>query len=235
MYSNQVNNHGCHGCHGHHRHGCHGCHGCHEHHHHGCRKKKVNCHSKPIIAVDKECDHHHHQPHVFPKQGGSIIPCASRDTNLKSKTNGDPDNLVFVGFGQDEDDQFTNFSNTLNLSGKPDTAFTMPRAGYLTDFSATFTSLEDKSFSGKTITVHATVYRADKDSNMFHATNAKIDLNPTYTGSIDEGDMAIGTANFSPIPLSVGERILVVFYMTSNAQNTSIDIDCKLGAGLTIL
>lgn len=86
-------------------------------------------------------------------------------------------------------------------------SFVMPRNGTVTGIAATFSLVSSEGDTlipeGATVTVHAQLYSAPPGSNVFTAIGEVLNLTPTFTDPL------------TPVDVTVGIRLLFVFYATA--------------------
>lgn len=198
MNSNNFKLHGCSGCGGSggSRHGSSGCFRVDTGH--------VNCNLGPFRAIDAAC--------IIPTvDTGSIIPFASGlvPVALTSLVGGLAGIPFFIGFGTAIPSPVV-LGTTIDLTGLINEAFSVPRAGSITAISAAYTITTALSIA-TTATVNAQVYRAPAGSNTFSPTGISVNLAPTLTNLLTVGTTLSGSASFAPVPVSVGDRLLMVF------------------------
>jgi BclB C-terminal domain-containing protein len=221
MNSNNFINHGCSGC---------GGGGGSRHGNSGCFRKdtgQINCNVGPFTAIDAACI----PPTV---NTGSIIAFSSGIVPaVLTSVAGLVGTSSQIGFG-------TSFANivilgngTIDLSLLPNEAFTVPRTGNLTAISATFTATA-AVILGATATIHAQIYRAPVGSSVFSPTNATVDLAPPLPSPIAIGNLSFGSATFAPIPVAVGDRLVMVFSVTAPGLVGTAAVTGTASAGITI-
>lgn len=125
-------------------------------------------------------------------------------------------------------------NNTIDLSGLLSEAFSVPRNGNITAISAAFNYFLDPNRGGLT-TITAQIYRAPVGSNIFTATNVRVDLAPPVAG-VPAG-ITFGSANVEPVPVSAGDRLLMVFYISSiiNPPALNFSVEGTASAGINIV
>lgn len=165
------------------------------------------CHTLgPIRAIDQNC-----LPPVTAQ--GSIIPFASGavPVALTSLAEGLVGTPFFLGFGTAVPGVFVGENIILpTVGGLLNEAFTVPRTGSITSISATFTITVALSVT-PTATVRAQIYRAPAGSDIFAPTTAFVDLSPELTTALAVGTTLSGTAVTVPVPVTAGDRLLMVF------------------------
>ena len=184
----------------------------------------------PFLAVDAAC--------INPQQPtaeGSIIPFSSGVTPvaLTSLVTGLIATPSLIGFGSAVPG-VTLLGNTLDLSGVVTEAFTVPRAGSITGLSASFSATVAIALIGST-TVTATIYRAPAGSTTYTATDATVNLAPAFTGAIALGATAFGSGSFAPVPVTAGDKLLMVYSITTTGVAVAQVLTGTASAGITIL
>lgn len=113
-------------------------------------------------------------------------------------------------------------------------AFSFSRSGKITAISASFTTtIGINSLAGIT-TINARIYLAPEGSTVFTATNATVDLAPSFSGIISTGETAFGSAIITPVPLTMGDRLLMVFSISTNGVTVAQTITGTVSAGITV-
>jgi len=180
----------------------------------------------PFVAIDAACI-------TPPVATGSLIPFASGTVPviLVSLATGLVDTVSLVGFGTSIPGVSLVGTN-IDLSALVGTeAFSVSRAGSITSISATFSATVGVTIIGSA-TVRAQVYHAVAGSNVFTPTTAFVDLAPALS-TVVLGTLASGTANVTPVPVSAGDRLLMVFSVTSTGVLTTLTGNAS--AGITIV
>lgn len=197
----------------------------------GCSSRGMECHALgPFLAVDAAC--------ITPSQpatGGSIIPFSSGVTPvvLTSLVTGLIATPSLIGFGTAVPG-VTLVGNTLDLSGVVTEAFTVPRAGSITGLSASFSATVAIALVGST-TVTATIYRAPAGSTIYTATDATVNLAPAFTGAIALGATAFGSGSFAPVAVSAGDKLVMVYSITTTGVAVAQVLTGTASAGITIV
>ena len=154
-------------------------------------------------------------------QGGSIIPFSSGSQTVVENILGN--NLAsLIGFGSSVD-LVPIANNTINLTAVLSEAFSVPRDGDITAISASYTTLEGLVESGF-VTIRAQIFLAPAGSNTFTGTSASVDLVPSITEPVPLGLLVFGSATFPPVPVAAGDRLLMVFYISSLQAETAVDL-----------
>ncbi|MGE7091266.1 exosporium glycoprotein BclB-related protein [Lysinibacillus sp. NPDC048646] len=188
----------------------------------------------PFVAIDINCIN----TPVDNNEGlGSIIPFSSGITTsvVLSINNATGTVGSLIGFGTAINGAAAILvGNTIDLTGFLTEAFSVPRNGNITAISATFNYFLDLNRSGLT-TITAQIYRAPVGSNIFTATNARVDLAPPVTG-VPAG-ITFGSAEIEPVPVSTGDRLLMVFFISSviNPPASTFGISGAASAGINIV
>jgi BclB C-terminal domain-containing protein len=146
----------------------------------------------------------------------------------------------FVGFGSSAPGLDV-FGTTINLTGTAlgpilNFAFTMPRDGTLTSLNAFFSVTTAIGVALGDYQIHAQMFLSQSPtSNVFDAlAPTDIALTPTLPGlGITLGDVATGSAAFN-IPVSAGDRLLLVFYVEPPALSVAASVIGYASAGLAI-
>jgi len=126
-------------------------------------------------------------------------------------------------------------NNSIDLTNFLTEAFVVSRAGKITAISATFTTIAGVIFDGS-VTIRAQIFLAPKGSNIFTGTSASIDLAPPITGPDPTAQITFASANTPPVQVNVGDRLIMVFYISSTTGN--VDVDLIIGdanAGINIV
>ncbi|QDQ00974.1 hypothetical protein FOH38_11160 [Lysinibacillus fusiformis] len=199
----------------------------------GCSSKHNNeCNALgPFIAVDAACI----QPPPPNTARGSIIAFSSGITTVELATvlNGAISVPSLIGFGSATPGVVI-AGTTIDLSAIVTEAFAVPRAGNITAISASFNAFVTAGIVGST-TIRAQIYRAPAGSNMYTATNAFVDLAPAITGPISLGETAFNSADVSPVPVAVGDKLLMVYSIVATSGITVAQtITGTASAGITI-
>jgi len=123
----------------------------------------------------------------------------------------------------------------INLLGLINYSFSVPRAGNLTAISASFTTTLAISL-GSDALVQARIYRAPSGSTTFSPTSALVNLTPAIPIIALPGTYRSGTATFAPISVAAGERLLMVFSITTTtglALATTVTGSASAGLSIT--
>lgn len=126
-------------------------------------------------------------------------------------------------------------NNTIDLTNLFNEAFPVPCDGKITAISASFFPFDEFIFEGS-ITIRAQIFLAPKGSNIFTGTSASVDLAPPITDPFPFGQIAFASANIPPVPVTVDDRLLMVFYISSATDTFGIaDILGKASAAINIV
>jgi len=221
MNSNNFKLHGCNGCGGS-RHGSSGCFRFDTGHN--------NCNLGPFTAIDAACI----PPTV---NTGSIIAFSSGTVPaLLTSVLGLAGTSSQIGFGTSLANVTILGNNTLNLSLLPNEAFTVPRAGSLTAVSATFTATAAATVAlGVPATISAQVYRAAIGETVFSPIGAIVNLAPPLPNPIAIGNTSFGSVTFPPVPVAVGDRLVMVFSVSAPGSIVALSVVAgTASAGITI-
>ncbi|MFJ7916570.1 MULTISPECIES: hypothetical protein [unclassified Lysinibacillus] len=126
--------------------------------------------------------------------------------------------------------------NTINLNGTTSEAFTVPCEGNITAISASFSPLRSLPLVEGSVTIRAQIFQAPAGSNIFTGTNAFIDLTPALTlPVITLGQIIYAAGNIPPLSISVGDCLLMVFYIPSTTIHLPVNIIGSASAGINIV
>ncbi|KOO51894.1 exosporium glycoprotein BclB-related protein [Viridibacillus arvi] len=194
----------------------------------GCANN-TNCTSLgPFTAVDAACI-------TTPALTGTIVPFASGTIPvvLVTLAGGLVGTSSLVGFGT-AIPGVSLVGNNIDLSAATGTeAFSVPRAGSITSISASLSATVALTLVGGTATVRAQVYRAVAGSNVFSPTTAFVDLSPALS-TIAVGTITSGTANVAPVSVAAGDRLLMVYSVTTTGIALATTITGNASAGINI-
>ncbi|MFJ8514051.1 exosporium glycoprotein BclB-related protein [Lysinibacillus xylanilyticus] len=193
----------------------------------GCANQNNQCNALgPFEAIDAACI-------TTPPATGSIIPFASGTVPvaLAAVAGGAIGTVSMVGFGT-AIPGVTLTGTNIDLSAVTGTeAFSVPRDGTITSISATLSvTLAVPTFTG-TATVRAQIYRAPAGSNIFSPTDAFVDLAPALT-SLAVGVITFGTRNVTPVPVAAGDRLLMVFSVTTSGVAALVTGNASAGINI---
>ncbi|MEK4476676.1 exosporium glycoprotein BclB-related protein [Paenibacillus sp. FSL R7-0048] len=171
---------------------------------------------------------------------GAIIPYSSGlPVAMTTVLGGLLNTSSAVGFGSSA----TNISitgGTIDLTGAAGTllnfAFSVPRTGTITSMAAYFSATASVSLVGTTVTITAQLYRSTTPNNTFTAVpGALVTLSPPLTGLVALGTISSGNTTGLSIPVTVGERLLLVFTSTVTAGiDVATTVAGYASAGVTI-
>ncbi|MGE7837686.1 exosporium glycoprotein BclB-related protein [Viridibacillus arvi] len=194
----------------------------------GCAKNN-NCTALgPFTAVDAACI-------TTPALTGTIVPFASGTIPvvLVTLAGGLVGTSSLVGFGT-AIPGVSLVGNNIDLSAVTGTeAFSVPRAGSITSISASLSATVALTLVGGTATVTAQVYRAVAGSNVFSPTTALVNLTPALS-TIAVGTITSGTANVAPVSVAAGDRLLMVYSVTTTGIALATTITGNASAGINI-
>ncbi len=183
----------------------------------------------PFIGIDAACI-------TPPAATGSIIPFSSGTIPvvLTSLISGLVGTVSLVGFGTSVPGVALAGVNIDLTSSLATEAFTVPRPGTITSIAATISATVALTLTG-TATVRAQIYRAVQGSNVFSPTAAFVDLTPALPlATLLAGAIASGNANVS-VPVSTGDRLLMVFSITTSGATVAVALTGNASAGITIV
>ncbi|KMK74833.1 hypothetical protein AB990_18625, partial [Alkalihalobacillus pseudalcaliphilus] len=142
---------------------------------------------------------------------GAIIPFASNLPILMTTVLGGLVGTVsLVGFG-------SNVTGVSLLGGAIDTtaldnlAFSVPRDGTITSMAAFLSTTAALTLVGSTVTVTAQLFTATGDNTFTPIPGAVVTLAPPFTGILAIGTVSEGLTTGLSIPVTAGERLLMVF------------------------
>lgn len=166
---------------------------------------------------------------------GSIIPFSSGIILSRVRDISGNIDASMLGFGTARN-IVPIISNTINLTNFFLTeAFAVPRDGKITAISATFAPLLGLVLDGS-VTIRAQIFLAPEGSDIFTGTSASVDLAPPIIGPFLPGQITFATANIPPVPVTVGDRLLMVFYISSTTGTDDFDdILGNASAGINIV
>ncbi|WP_405130589.1 exosporium glycoprotein BclB-related protein [Paenibacillus sp. FSL H8-0317] len=171
---------------------------------------------------------------------GTIIPYASGlPVALTTVLGGLLNTSSLVGFGNSATGVSVN-GGIIDLTGAAGTllnfAFSASRAGTITSLAAYFSTTAGLSLVGSTVTITAQLFRSTTPNNSFTAVpGALVTLAPPLTGVLALGTISSGVTTGLSIPVSAGDRLLMVF---SASVTAGIDVATSIAGyasgGLTI-
>lgn len=193
----------------------------------GCSNNNQNeCHALgPFEAIDAACI-------TTPPATGSIIPFSSGivPVILTSVLGGAIGTVSLVGFGTSIPGVTLTGTNIDLTAATGTEAFSVPRDGTITSISASFSATVAVTLTG-TATVRAQIYRAVAGSNVFSPTDAFVDLAPALS-TIAVGTITFGTRNVTPVPVAAGDRLLMVFSITSSGIVAAVEGNASAGINI---
>ncbi|PJO42031.1 exosporium glycoprotein BclB-related protein [Lysinibacillus xylanilyticus] len=193
----------------------------------GCANNNQNeCHALgPFEAIDAACI-------TTPPATGSIIPFASGivPVILTSVLGGAIGTVSLVGFGTSIPGVTLTGTNIDLTAATGTEAFSVPRDGTITSISASLSATVAVTLTG-TATVRAQIYRAVAGSNVFSPTDAFVDLAPALS-TIAVGTITFGTRNVTPVPVAAGDRLLMVFSITSSGIVATVTGNASAGINI---
>ncbi|MFF2794901.1 exosporium glycoprotein BclB-related protein [Lysinibacillus xylanilyticus] len=167
--------------------------------------------------------------------GGSIIPFSSGNTQTVVESILGNNFASLIGFGSAVD-LVPIANNTINLTGILSEAFIVPRDGNITAISASYTALAGGGIESGSVTIRAQIFQAPVGSNTFTGTSASVDLVPSITEPIPVGLLVFASATIPPVPVTPGDQLLMVFYISSLPGDTAVDIIIgNASAGINIV
>ncbi len=192
----------------------------------GCANQNNQCTALgPFEAIEAACI-------TTPPATGSIIPFASGivPVVLTSVLGGAIGTVSLVGFGTSIPGVTLTGTNIDLTAATGTEAFSVPRAGTITSISASLSATVAVTLTG-TATVRAQIYRAVAGSNVFSPTTAFVDLAPALS-TIAVGTITFGTANVVPVPVAAGDRLLMVFSITSSGIVATVTGNASAGINI---
>ncbi|KUP22592.1 hypothetical protein AWJ19_33595 [Paenibacillus sp. DMB5] len=176
-----------------------------------------------------------------PTGSGAIIPYASGvPAALTTVLGGLLNTSSLIGFGNSATG-VTITGGVIDLTGAAGTllnfAFSVPRAGTITSLAAYFSTTAALALVGSTVTITAQLFRSTTPNNTFTAVpGALVTLAPPLTGVVALGTISSGLTSGLSIPVTAGERLLLVF---SASVTAGLDVATTVGGyasgGLTIV
>lgn len=151
-----------------------------------------------------------------PAAGGSaIIPYASGApvalTTIALGLAGTP---AIVGFGSSAAGA-TVLGATIDATSLANFAFTAPRDGTISSISGTFSTTVALNLLATTITIQAQLYAADEGSNIFAPIPGAIVTLSPLSNLVTIGTVINGTTTGLSIPVTAGQRLLLVYSATA--------------------
>lgn len=193
----------------------------------GCANQNNECAALgPFEAIDAACI-------TTPPATGSIIPFASGivPVVLTSVLGGAIGTVSMVGFGTSIPGVTLTGINIDLTAATGTEAFSVPRAGTITSISASLSATVAATLVGGTATVRAQIYRAPAGSNIFSPTDAFVDLAPALS-TIAIGTITFGTRNVTPVPVAAGDRLLMIFSLTSTGIVAAVTGNASAGINI---
>ena len=169
---------------------------------------------------------------------GAIIPFASGTPDVLAHVIGGlEDTGAVIAFGASSSSVDVSGS-TIDLSGGVgialNMAFSMPRAGMLTQLSAFFSSVAAVTIpGGSTAEVVVQIYRSTTPNNIFTAVPGASVTLPFPAGLVSIGTFESGNATFS-VPVLAGDRLLLVARLTVTGTDIVTALTGYVSAGLSI-
>ncbi|WP_318538868.1 exosporium glycoprotein BclB-related protein [Geobacillus thermoleovorans] len=144
------------------------------------------------------------------------------------------DTASLIGFGNSTS-SISLIGNTINLGGVSNFSFTVPRNGIITAVAANFSATTGTALLG-TATIRAQLYiSTSPSSNIFTAIpSTLVTLNPTITFPISLLQNASGIVTGLNVPVNAGDRLLMVFSVTTSGLSIASSITGYASAGVSI-
>ncbi|GAF15610.1 hypothetical protein JCM19046_5093 [Bacillus sp. JCM 19046] len=146
-----------------------------------------------------------------------------------------------VGFGNSLVGVSLLGGDTIDLTGAAGTllnfAFSVPRDGTITSLTGFFSTTAALSLVGSSITISAQVFRSagPTPTNTFTVIpGAIVTLTPDLTGVLALGTISSGTATGLSIPVTAGDRLLLVFSATATGLTLVNTVAGYASGGLAI-
>jgi BclB C-terminal domain-containing protein len=114
-------------------------------------------------------------------------------------------------------------------------AFSMPRAGTITDIAAFFSTTLSLSLVGSTITVTAQLYSSTTPDNIFSPIGTAVTLAPALTGILAAGTVSNGILTGLSLAVTPETRLLMVFSITATGVSLINTVIGYASAGITIV
>lgn len=176
-----------------------------------------------------------------PTGSGAIIPYASGlPAALTTVLGGLLNTSSLIGFGNSATG-VTITGGVIDLTGAAGTllnfAFSVPRAGTITSLAAYFSTTAALALVGSTVTITAQLFRSTTPNNTFTAVpGALVTLAPPLTGVVALGTISSGLTSGLSIPVTAGERLLLVFSASVTAGlDVATTVAGYASGGLTIV
>ncbi len=116
-------------------------------------------------------------------------------------------------------------------------AFLVPRDGVITSLSALFSTTVALTLIGTTVTITAQVFRSAgpaATNTLTAIPGASVTLAPALTGALALGTISTGNATGLSIPVTTGDRLLIVFSATAAGVTLLNTVAGYASAGLSI-
>lgn len=175
-----------------------------------------------------------------PTGASPIIPYASGTTISISSIapTGGAGHAALIGFGNNIS-LTADLGSTINLAGEGaiNMAFSSPRAGWITDIAAFFSTATALNLTDTNVTIHAQLYRSPgpaPDNFFSPIENATVTLAPALTGNIIGGTVSSGIVSGLSIPVTAGTRILFVLTATASGATLANTITGYASGGVSI-
>ncbi len=171
--------------------------------------------------------------------GGTIIPFSSGlPVTLTTIAGGLVGTSALLGFGSSANGVALVGAN-IDLTGAGGTllnfGFVSPRAGTITAMSAQFSTTLALSLLGSNVTITAQLYTAPSGSNTFAPVpGAVVTLAPSLGGVLALGAVSSGTTTGLAIPITAGNRYLMVCSATASGISLANSIVGYASAGVNI-
>ncbi|WHP42782.1 hypothetical protein QIX46_07160 [Lysinibacillus boronitolerans] len=198
-----------------------------------------NCRYNSSLSTFRACDQS--GPFVA-KETNCLNPSSTTDSTIIAFSSGNSTSHIqalvglasSIGFGTANTVSIIN--NVINIDGNTSEAFAVPCNGNITAISASFSPLGSLPLVEGTVTIRAQIFHAPVGSNIFTGTSAFIDLTPPITLPIVTlGKIAFASGNISPLPISIGDCLLIVFYIPSITVNLPVNVIGTASAGINIV
>ncbi len=170
---------------------------------------------------------------------GAIIPYASGGPiAMTSIAGGLVGTVGLVGFGSSAVG-ITPVAGVIDLTGTAlgpiiDFAFSVPRNGIITSIAGFYSNVLALTLTETTVTITAELYSATSASNSFTTTGASVALAPPLTGAVALGTISSGITTGLNIPVTAGQRLLMVFSITAAGVTLITAVTGYASAGVAI-
>lgn len=167
---------------------------------------------------------------------GAIIPAASGNPITLTTTQIDTDGVpAFIGFGASAPGKDI-IAQTIDITTLPNMAFSVPRSGTISSLVAYFSISDTIDLTDATATIGARIYRSTTPNNSFvQIAETVIDLSPSISGIVPQGTILTGSVTNLNIPISLGERLLIVFTARASGASFNNNILGYASAGISIV